>query len=289
MAPRAPMALDHFRQTVTAICRPEPHPQDEQGNYICLWQECSEKNYKWGRLSEWNKHMDRHERPYKCEQLSCVNLPGFTYPGGINRHLREVHLVQPTRILCPFSGCDRNAPGNGFTRKENLAEHKRRRHPEENVSEDTPKEPEVNGKKRKHGSISGGSDGSSGSSSRRSTSHGYDRPYSAGSSTSPGQRLVAIATLEREYPIIKEELRRTKEQLREVLGERDHYKALLQSVPPQIYHTSTGPNMMAMPGMMNPPAPPQPPIHPGPGTYQHLPNGYVPQRDGVGPSYGQNQ
>ena len=74
--------------------------------------------------------MDRHERPYKCEQPGCEMSQGFTYSGGLLRHKREVHKMHLTvkePLYCPYPGCNRGgAPG--FTRKENLEEHKRRRH-----------------------------------------------------------------------------------------------------------------------------------------------------------------
>lgn len=38
---------------------------------------------------------------------------------------------------CPYKGCDRSEPGNGFPRKWNLADHKRRVHDRENQSPST--------------------------------------------------------------------------------------------------------------------------------------------------------
>lgn len=77
-----------------------------------------------------SKHMDTHDRPYKCEARGCENRQGFTYSGGLVRHEREVHKIhgdttQP--LLCPHGDCKRSV-GRGFTRKENLAEHVRRVH-----------------------------------------------------------------------------------------------------------------------------------------------------------------
>ena len=40
-----------------------------------------------------------------------------------------MHPTDQKLMFCPFSNCVR-ASGNGFTRRENLEEHKRRRHPE---------------------------------------------------------------------------------------------------------------------------------------------------------------
>jgi len=75
--------------------------------------------------------MDKHERPYKCKESGCEKLPGFTYSGGLLRHQREVHKIGATRknsLFCDQPNCKRGPGGEGFTRKENLAEHKRRVH-----------------------------------------------------------------------------------------------------------------------------------------------------------------
>jgi hypothetical protein len=74
--------------------------------------------------------MDKHERPYKCAEPGCEKLQGFTYSGGLLRHQREVHKKNGTAkatLFCPFPNCNRHT-GQGFTRKENLNEHIRRRH-----------------------------------------------------------------------------------------------------------------------------------------------------------------
>lgn len=77
-----------------------------------------------------SKHMDKHERPYKCLLAGCEKLQGFTYSGGLLRHEREVHKMHggtKASLYCPFQHCKRSS-GNGFTRKENLNEHVRRVH-----------------------------------------------------------------------------------------------------------------------------------------------------------------
>lgn len=74
--------------------------------------------------------MDKHERPYKCQQAGCEKLQGFTYSGGLLRHQREVHKMHggtKKALYCPEPNCKRNS-GSGFTRKENLSEHIRRVH-----------------------------------------------------------------------------------------------------------------------------------------------------------------
>ena len=77
-----------------------------------------------------SKHMDKHDRPYRCGHASCAKLQGFTYSGGLLRHEREVHGKHggpKAQLMCPHEDCKRHA-GKGFTRKENLNEHIRRVH-----------------------------------------------------------------------------------------------------------------------------------------------------------------
>lgn len=121
-------------QGTTAIRRDEKPPRNDQDEYYCAHPECQGKTVTFRRICEWNKHMDRHERPYKCDHPNCQNSQGFTYSGGLLRHQREVHRWHQTtksRIFCPFPDCSRNSTGEGFSRRENLEEHKRRRHPDQ--------------------------------------------------------------------------------------------------------------------------------------------------------------
>lgn len=85
-----------------------------------------------------SKHMDKHDRPYKCSTKGCEKLQGFTYSGGLFRHEREVHKMHggtKKSLFCPFPDCKRSS-GAGFTRKENLAEHIRRVHRITSISAD---------------------------------------------------------------------------------------------------------------------------------------------------------
>ncbi|KAJ9663023.1 hypothetical protein H2198_001015 [Neophaeococcomyces mojaviensis] len=121
------------RNTIeTYSARPEREPpRNDKGEIVCQHPACSDKNEIFRRPCEWNKHMDKHERPYKCSEPTCEQNPGFTYSGGLLRHMREVHKkgVGPARrpLYCPHANCIRST-GEGFTRRENLEEHLRRRH-----------------------------------------------------------------------------------------------------------------------------------------------------------------
>ena len=123
-------ASPNQRHSVEKVRRDRNPPKNPNGDIYCDHQECSTDPPTFRRPCEWNKHMDRHERPYKCVATGCEMSQGFTYSGGLLRHQREVHkmhLAAKEPLYCPFPGCNRGT-GPGFTRKENLEEHKRRRH-----------------------------------------------------------------------------------------------------------------------------------------------------------------
>lgn len=89
-----------------------------------------------------SKHQNKHERPYKCTISSCTRTQGFTSKSDQIRHERTVHKTlhggigmqgstsNETLFFCDELNCKRG-PGNenfGFTRKDNLMDHVRRRH-----------------------------------------------------------------------------------------------------------------------------------------------------------------
>ncbi|KAK3684736.1 hypothetical protein B0T22DRAFT_481772 [Podospora appendiculata] len=118
-------------QRIKAIPKPDREiTKNAEGKYVCSWQGCTEDVREFGRKCEWNKHMDKHDRPYKCAVEGCEKLPGFTYSGGLLRHEREVHGKHggpKNSFNCPHPNCKRHT-GKGFSRLENLNEHLRRVH-----------------------------------------------------------------------------------------------------------------------------------------------------------------
>ncbi|UPX14821.1 uncharacterized protein EKO05_0005292 [Ascochyta rabiei] len=119
-----------------AYKRAEEPPRNQEAKMVCKHQECSGLTFD--RKCEWSKHMDKHDRPYKCLVKGCEKLQGFTYSGGLLRHEREVHKMHggtKKSLFCPFTDCKRSS-GAGFTRKENLAEHIRRVHRRTSMSAD---------------------------------------------------------------------------------------------------------------------------------------------------------
>ncbi|KAK4154601.1 hypothetical protein C8A00DRAFT_42671 [Chaetomidium leptoderma] len=118
-------------QRIKAIPKPDREvTRNLEGKFICTWPGCAEEPKEFIRKCEWNKHMDKHDRPYKCAAAGCEKLPGFTYSGGLLRHEREVHGKHggpKNSFYCPHPNCKRHA-GKGFSRQENLNEHLRRVH-----------------------------------------------------------------------------------------------------------------------------------------------------------------
>ncbi|KAI1825272.1 hypothetical protein F4861DRAFT_203386 [Xylaria intraflava] len=115
--------------------KPIPKPQrpvvrNQDGKFVCTWSDCTSNVKEFSRKCEWSKHMDKHERPYKCLAAGCENIPGFTYSGGLLRHEREVHRKHggpKNPLYCPHRGCKRHKDSS-FARLENLNEHLRRCH-----------------------------------------------------------------------------------------------------------------------------------------------------------------
>ncbi|KAM3075380.1 hypothetical protein ACMFMF_006055 [Clarireedia jacksonii] len=69
------------------------------------------------------KHIDRHTRPFTCNNEDCAHLK-FADKGGLSRHQREVHGSMT--YSCPVTTCRRHK--RGFPRKWNLQEHQRKLH-----------------------------------------------------------------------------------------------------------------------------------------------------------------
>ncbi|KIW68341.1 hypothetical protein PV04_04294 [Phialophora macrospora] len=114
-----------------AIQRDRSPPRNEKGQIFCDHIDCRDKTVQiFARVCEWNRHMDRHEKPYKCQEPGCESRIGFSYSGGLLRHQSEIHKMHlPQTVFCPYPDCNRSS-GTGFTRRQNLEEHIRRRHSE---------------------------------------------------------------------------------------------------------------------------------------------------------------
>ncbi|KAJ9219775.1 hypothetical protein DTO169C6_7859 [Paecilomyces variotii] len=125
----SPGMIDGTRPRLS-VRRARDPPKNTAGQIYCDHPDCQHSPPTFRRPCEWNKHMDKHDRPYKCMEPGCDKIQGFTYSGGLLRHQREVHKKNANAkkpLMCPYADCNRST-GNGFTRQENLKEHLRRRH-----------------------------------------------------------------------------------------------------------------------------------------------------------------
>ncbi|KFA63860.1 hypothetical protein S40285_04464 [Stachybotrys chlorohalonatus IBT 40285] len=155
----SPGAMSPPGNRIKSIPKPDRDVvKQADGKYHCPLEDCKEDVRAFSRKCEWNKHMDKHERPYRCPAEGCENLPGFTYSGGLLRHEREVHGKHggpKNTVNCPHPTCKRHT-GKGFSRQENLNEHLRRVHtspdavtPPAEVTSPDDNESEKSGVKRK--------------------------------------------------------------------------------------------------------------------------------------------
>ncbi|KAF7713159.1 Zinc finger C2H2 type domain-containing protein [Penicillium ucsense] len=128
--PQPRLAEQRLSQPRLSVRRARDPPKNAEGQIYCDHADCQAAPPTFRRPCEWNKHMDKHDRPYKCFEPGCDKIQGFTYSGGLLRHQREVHKKNNDSkkpLMCPYADCNRST-GNGFTRQENLREHLRRRH-----------------------------------------------------------------------------------------------------------------------------------------------------------------
>ncbi|KAI9847331.1 MAG: hypothetical protein M1838_000940 [Thelocarpon superellum] len=134
LEPTSPPVTGHRAPPRPRAVRDREAPKNEHGEFYCNHEECAQASPipTFVRRCEWSKHLDKHERPYRCTEAGCEKLQGFTYSGGLSRHEREVHSKHGglrVRHMCPHQNCKRSS-GAGFTRRENLDEHLRRVHKE---------------------------------------------------------------------------------------------------------------------------------------------------------------
>jgi hypothetical protein len=109
---------------------PSSSPSQETQGLRCI--QCPELS-PFKRRRDFNKHRNKHLRPYRCEEGRCNQR--FSTSTSAKRHHRSVHRKSSTKQLffCPYEDCPRHQGGQtaGYTRKDSVARHIRQKHREE--------------------------------------------------------------------------------------------------------------------------------------------------------------
>ncbi|EEH39484.2 hypothetical protein PAAG_08753 [Paracoccidioides lutzii Pb01] len=95
-------------------------PPKNAGQIYCNHPDCHDHILYFKTPWEWNRHMDKHDRPYKCTNPDCNRR--FTQAGSMRRHLITIHQVN-SKLRWTHSDCDRSS-----SRKVDLKKHIHRIH-----------------------------------------------------------------------------------------------------------------------------------------------------------------
>ncbi|KAI0838626.1 hypothetical protein F5Y06DRAFT_39721 [Hypoxylon sp. FL0890] len=82
--------------------------------------------------SEFKKHKQRHEKPFKCNVKNCTRREGFSTPNDLDRHIRSLHpdeTATGNRYRCHIGAC-RNKD-KIWPRADNFRAHMKRVHQKE--------------------------------------------------------------------------------------------------------------------------------------------------------------
>lgn len=165
------------------------------------------------------------------------------------RHQREVHRWHQTtrsRLFCPYPECVRSAGGEGFSRKENLEEHKRRRHPELHPStgghiDGGASSDEHDSKKRKRlGTPLTSDDSPKPNSLNDDTDNAADTSAPETADVDANDGNVMVQNLKRELAVAHEEILRLKRENDVIRGQMSQYYAFISQTPLQVYPVNQG-------------------------------------------------
>ncbi|KAI1418665.1 hypothetical protein F5Y13DRAFT_184305 [Hypoxylon sp. FL1857] len=87
--------------------------------------------------SEFKKHKQRHEKPFKCSVKNCTRREGFSTPNDLDRHIRSLHPdenASGNRYRCPIGPC-RNKD-KIWPRADNFRAHMKRVHQQEVIADE---------------------------------------------------------------------------------------------------------------------------------------------------------
>jgi len=90
--------------------------------------QCSECPESLSKRHLLNKHLKKHDPPFKCTLDGCNK--SFTQKRDYERHLDAIHPTQSTTLwVCPYEGCKYSGQYTaGSPRKDNMKRHMRTQH-----------------------------------------------------------------------------------------------------------------------------------------------------------------
>lgn len=102
----------------------------EDEAFIVRYNYCPKCDSAFYRTCDYNKHLKKHTRPFKCAHDGCTME--FQYNKDLTRHNLNMHQTGPKVLYCcPLKTCKAsNSGGHGFVRKDNLRRHIKNQHPE---------------------------------------------------------------------------------------------------------------------------------------------------------------
>ncbi|KAI2473260.1 hypothetical protein F4781DRAFT_227963 [Annulohypoxylon bovei var. microspora] len=86
--------------------------------------------------SEFKKHKQRHEKPFKCIVRNCTRREGFSTPNDLDRHIRSLHPEKDAtgnRYQCPIGACKNK--DKIWPRADNFRAHMKRVHQKEPITD----------------------------------------------------------------------------------------------------------------------------------------------------------
>ena len=107
---------DPAAQSYAAIQAASQGASDSGRILTCTEPSC--QNLTFSRKDEWTKHMNKHNRPFKCTVADCEK--SFARNACRQRHLDSVHNHK-AKFLCSVPECKHSRIG--FARKDHLKQH----------------------------------------------------------------------------------------------------------------------------------------------------------------------
>ncbi|KAK3360090.1 hypothetical protein B0T25DRAFT_534701 [Lasiosphaeria hispida] len=76
--------------------------------------------------AELNKHKQRHDKPYRCEEPGCPRREGFGTSNDLDRHKKSVHKADGVKYRCTMGSCE--SKDKIWPRADNFRSHLKRVH-----------------------------------------------------------------------------------------------------------------------------------------------------------------